>query len=143
MDASTSGFTCGEALPNVTFPAVMTADGTPADAEGGSLEEGTYVQTKVLIYGEFFNVPGDVFELRNGFVHHQHTTFGKDGSSLTGYERIGSYATTGSTIAMDVEPCGAGNSQAALWSFTAADRELTLFHREGDTTWVQTFLRQD
>lgn len=134
-------FMCGDLLPAVAFPVVLTSTSTAPAAAGGTIADGVYVQTQVVIYGTYSSVPGDVFELRNGFVHRRHTTYSSAGSALTGYEEIGTYAATGAAMARDVTACGLGGGQA-LWSFTAHPDEMELFTREGSTTWVQTFERQ-
>jgi hypothetical protein len=131
-------FSCGDELPPVTFPEVFTGTGTPPVPEGGAITEGLYLLKQVVIYGTYSSVPGDVFELRAGQLHHRHTTFSSSGSALTGYEQVGTYATTGAAMAIDVDACGVG-SGPALWRFTAAGNEIRLFATQSSTTWIQTF----
>jgi hypothetical protein len=135
-------FTCDDPLPAVTFPTVLTSTATPPQPAGGVITEGVYVLTQVVIYGTYSSVPGDVFELRDGYLHHQHTSYSSSGSALTGYEQIGTYATTGAAMAIDVVACGLG-SGPGLWKFTANGGQIQLFTSASSTTWVQTFELQE
>lgn len=133
-------FACGAPLPPVTFPVVITSTAVPPQPAGGELTDGVYVLEQVTIYGTYSSVPGDVFELRGGYLHHQHTTFSKAGSGLAGYEEVGSYATTGGAMAIDLAACNIGKG-FSLWKFTAMGDRVQLFTSESSTTWVQTFKR--
>ena len=141
-DLEASPFVCGDSLPDVVFPTVYEGTGEPPEATGGYLVDGVYVPDNVVVWGTYSSVPADVFALKGGYVHNKRTTFSPSGSPLTGYERVGSYATTGSAMVMDVVACGLGDGPA-LWEFTATPSQITLFRTEADTTWVQTFVRQD
>jgi hypothetical protein len=131
-------FVCGDPLPAVTFPTVLTSTGTPPAAAGGEITEGLYVLTEVVFYGSYSSVPGDVLAMRPGYFHRQHTTYSTTGSALTGYEEIGTYATTGQAMARDVTACGLG-SAPGLWKFTATPSQIRLFWTEGATTRIDTF----
>jgi hypothetical protein len=131
-------FACGDPLPSVTFPTVLTSTGTPPVAAGGELTPGLYILTQVVFYGTYSSVPGDVLELRPGYFHRRHTTYSSTGSALTGYEEIGTYATTGQAMARDVVACGLG-SAPGLWTFTATADEIQLFWTEGSTKRVDIF----
>lgn len=134
-------FSCGDPLPAVSFPTVLTSSATPPQPAGGNLTDGVYVLEQVVVYGTYSSVPGDVFELRGGYLHHQHTTYSSAGSALTGYEEVGSYASTGAAMAVDVSACGLGTG-LSLWKFTATGDRIQLFDTSSSTTWVQTFTRQ-
>ncbi len=131
-------FVCGDPLPAVTFPTVLTSTGTPPAAAGGEITEGLYVLTEVIFYGSYSSVPGDVLAMRPGYFHRKHTTYSSSGSALTGYEEIGTYATTGQAMARDVTACGLG-SAPGLWKFTATPSEIRLFWTEGSTTRIDVF----
>ncbi len=131
-------FVCGDPLPAVTFPTVLTSTGTPPSATGGEITEGLYVLTEVIFYGSYSSVPGDVLAMRPGYFHRRHTTYSTSGSALTGYEEIGTYATTGQAMARDVTACGLG-SAPGLWKFTATASQIQLFWTEGSTTRIDTF----
>jgi hypothetical protein len=139
-DLTSCAFACGDALPAVTFPTVLTGSGSAPLAAGGAITEGVYRQTRVTIYGTYSSVPGDSFELRNGYFHQRHTTYSSAGSALTGYELIGTYAATGAAMALDVTNCQVG-SGPTLWKFTANGDQIQLFSSASSTTWVQTFQR--
>jgi hypothetical protein len=139
-DLSTCSFECGDALPTLAFPPVFTGSGTAPLPAGGTILEGAYAQTRVTIYGNYSSVPADSIELRQGNIHARHTSYNSAGTALTGFELVGTYATTGAAMALDVSNCQVG-SGPTLWKFSAAGDQLLLFTNSATTTWVQTFQR--
>ena len=133
-------FACDDPLPLITFPVVLTSDAAPPKPAGGKLVDGVYVLDRVEIYGTYYSVPADAFELRGGYLIHEYVAYSKSGSALTGYKEIGTYATTGAVMAVSGTVCSIGTS--SLWRFTAEGEKIQLFDTEASTTWVQTFHRQ-
>ncbi len=119
---------------------MLTSDAAPPKPAGGKLNDGVYVLQRVEIYGSYYSVPGDAFELRAPYLIHERVTYSKTGSALTGYKEVGDYAVAGGSMAINGTVCSIGTS--SLWKFTAEGDEIRIFSTDSSTTWVQVFKRQ-
>ncbi len=135
-------FACGDPLPVSGFPTVLTAAGSPEAPSGGAITDGVYVLVRVTIYGAYSSVPWDGLELRNGYVHWQHTTYTPNGEAMTGWEEIGQYATVGAALAVDNRICGRDLATRRMWTYSATATRIQLYLRAEATTWVETFALQ-
>lgn len=137
-------FVCGEdSPPPAPLPSARSVEGVAPDSTGGTITNGQYVLTQVDVYGEFTSVPGEGLEFRDGFIQRRHTTYlAATGAPLTGFSQVGTYTSTGTSLAVDMTNCQPVGTGREIWGYSANVGSLQLTKVSGQVISVETYLRQ-
>lgn len=122
-------------------PTTARSMDTPPLPMGGPITDGRYVLKDVVFYEDQFSYSRATLDIRNNWFHRLYSVYNLSDDPLSGYEEIGTYATTGGAMALDVWLCGSTTKVPYLWRFTATPTAIKIFTdaQQGGIGTVQTY----
>jgi hypothetical protein len=138
-------FDCSSASPpQCPLPPFTISSATPPTPRGGTIADGRYQITQVTFFTTPGSVRGETLDFSGNFFQRNSTTyFANTGQATAGFVEVGTFVTTGTSLATDATGCNLpGNPRnAEIWGYSVNGSRLDIIKGFGPQTVVETYAR--